>query len=321
MKYRLGLDIGGTKCAVLLGSADIADSKMILHKQVFATGQGPEQTIGMIFDVIDGILQERGIKEDQIMGIGVSCGGPLDANSGVILNPPNLYGWDRVPISDILQKRYGVRVRLDNDANACAVAEWKYGAGKGCSNIIFLTFGTGLGAGMILDGKLYAGANGMAGEAGHIRLADFGPVGYGKAGSFEGFCSGGGIAQIARQVAREHLQRGERPGFCPTVEELTEITAKSVAEAADSGDPLAKEVYEISGEYLGRGLSVIVDILNPEIIIMGSIFYRSGHLMRPAMERALRRESLPLSHSVCRIVPAGLGESIGDYAALSLTLL
>lgn len=321
MKYSLGVDIGGTKCAVLLGSADTRDKTEILYKQAFATGHGPEQTINMIFSEIDRCLSERGVHTEQIAGIGISCGGPLDAKRGIIMNPPNLSGWDNIPIADILEDRYGVRARLDNDANACAVAEWKYGAAKGCSDIIFLTFGTGLGAGLILNGRLYTGANGMAGEAGHMRLRDFGPVGYGKSGSFEGFCSGGGIAQLARQKALERLQRGESPSICPSAETLPEITAKSVADAADNGDELAKEIYEISGEYLGLGLSILVDVINPEIVVIGSIFYRSEHLLRPAMERVLRRESLPLSREACRIVPAGLGESIGDYAALSLALL
>ena len=322
LKYSIGIDIGGTKCAIILGAADIHQEadKVVLQKQVFATTRDPEETIKTIFDTIDKLLSERNINTNQLAGVGISCGGPLDAKNGIILNPPNLCGWDHIPITDILHERYDVRVKLENDANACAVAEWKYGAARGYSNIIFLTFGTGLGAGIILNGKLYSGTNNMAGESGHIRLADFGPVGYGKAGSFEGFCSGGGIARLAGQIALEHIQRGESPSFCPTVESISDVTAKSVAEAADKRDILAKEVYEISGEYLGRGLSVIIDILNPEIIILGSIFSRSEHLLRPAMERVLKRESISLSHDVCKIVPAGLGENIGDYAALSLVL-
>lgn len=119
--------------------------------------------------------------------VGISCGGPLNSTAGIIEGPPNLPGWNNVKIADILTSHYGVFASLQNDANACAVAEWKFGAGKGAQNMIFLTFGTGLGAGLILNGRLYSGTNDNAGEIGHIRLEEFGPSGYGKSGSFEGF--------------------------------------------------------------------------------------------------------------------------------------
>ena len=321
--YNLGLDIGGTKCAVLLGSADLraGKDKAILQKRVFPTDAGPARTMETVYGMVDDMLAAKGIRPEDIAGIGISCGGPLDSESGRILGPPNLYGWDDVPIVDMLQKKYGVKARLENDANACAVAEWKFGAAVGCDSVVFLTFGTGLGAGMVLNGRLYRGASGMAGEVGHVRLSGWGPVGYGKAGSFEGFCSGGGIAQLARQMVLERIQQGERPAFCPTLAELPELTAKTVADAADGGDSLAKEIYALSGQYLGKGLAMLVDILNPQVIVLGSIFYRSEHLLRPAMQRVLERESLALSRNACRVVSSGLGDHIGDYAALSVALL
>lgn len=148
---------------------------------------------------------------------GISCGGPLDSKTGVILSPPNLPGWDHIEITRHFTETLGVPARLINDANASALAEWKYGAGVGTQNMIFLTFGTGLGAGLVLNGALFEGTNGMAGEIGHMRLAAFGPSGYGKCGSFEGFCSGAGIAELARGFARETLQRGEKVGvLCRT---------------------------------------------------------------------------------------------------------
>jgi len=320
MAFCLGLDIGGTKCAVVLGESGVRkeDGVAIIQKQVFTTSQSPDETLKQFFAVIDDILPQNCVECDQLSGIGISCGGPLDTKAGLILSPPNLCRWDNIPIVQIIRERYHTSVILENDANACALAEWKFGAAQGYSNVIFLTFGTGLGAGIIMNNRLCVGASGMAGEVGHFRLSGFGPVGYGKSGSFEGFCSGGGIAQLARQVALEHIQRGEKPAFCPTLEALSAITAKSVAEAADRGDPLAKKAYEISGDYLGRGLSVIIDILNPELIVLGSIFCRSQHLLRPAMERTLLQECLPMSREACRIIPSGLGENIGDYAAISL---
>jgi len=264
------------------------------------------------------LLEKNNVSTHDISGIGISCGGPLNSKTGTVLSPPNLIGWDNIPIVQITEERFKVKTYLQNDANAGAIAEWKYGAGKGFNNLIFLTFGTGNGAGLILDGKLYSGTNDLAGESGHIRLAEMGPVGFGKAGSFEGFCSGGGIAQLAQIKAREKLQMGEAVAFCKSVEDLSNITAQTIAEAAFKGDTLANEIYNICGFYLGRGLSVLIDILNPEIIVLGGIYGRAKKLLDPAMRKIIEVEALSLSYKTCKIVPAELGEKIGDMAALSL---
>ena len=145
--------------------------------------------------------------------------------------------------------------------------------------------------------------------------------GYGKAGSFEGFCSGNGIAALARTMARENLQMGKSVSYCAGFDELNGITAKSVAELAFAGHTDAREVYRICGEKLGRGLAVLIDILNPEKIVIGSVFQRSHALLTPSMEEVLKAECLSVSRSACRIVPAALGENIGDYAALSIAAM
>jgi glucokinase len=270
--------------------------------------------IEKLINLADDLLEQ---KPD---AIGISCGGPLDSQNGVILGPPNLPGWDRVEIVKILENHYGVPVKLQNDANACAVAEWKFGAGKGAENVIFLTFGTGFGAGLILDGKLYSGTNGNAGEVGHIRLAKDGPVGYGKAGSFEGFCSGGGLAQLGRTLAERRLAEGTPTAFCKSREELDNITAKLLAEYASAGDPDAKAVFDLCARRLGEGLSLIVDIINPDRIVIGSIYERCEELLAPGMNEVLRREALSPALEVCRVVPASLGDRIGDVAALSVAI-
>jgi glucokinase len=319
-EYLLGFDIGGTKCAAVLGFIDENHQMKVIDKFKYSTREfiSPGDCIAHFIKCSKNVLQNRRIGIEQLAGIGISCGGPLDSRRGLILSPPNLPGWDNIPVIAQIREAFDLPIYLQNDANACAVAEWKFGAGAGTENMIFLTFGTGLGAGMILNGRLYAGASDMAGEVGHIRLKEFGPVGYGKSGSFEGFCSGGGIAQLARIRALEALQSGRKPGWCPTLSDLDSITAQAVGEAAAQGDELAIRIYAECGEYLGRGLSTIIDILNPEIIVLGSIFVRCEKLLRPAMEEAIARESLCLSAERCRIVPAGLGESIGDIACLTL---
>lgn len=320
-KYSIGIDIGGTKCAVLLGKGSIptqADEGFILRKTCFATHpeRGLQQTLDRLYQALDGLLAE--IDPAQVAGIGVSCGGPLDHKTGVILGPPNLYGWNHVPIVELLQTRYRIPARLQNDADACALAEWCFGAARGCRNVVFLTFGTGMGAGLILDGRLYTGASNMAGEVGHIRLEANGPVGYGKAGSFEGFCSGGGLMQLARSIVVEKLQQGQKPAFCPDFASASNLNAKNVAEAAEAGDPVALEIYRVCGEHLGKGLAVLVDVLNPEIIVIGSIFERSHALLWPYAAPVLQREALAQSAAACRVVPSALGEHLGDYAALSV---
>lgn len=182
---------------------------------------------------------------EEIQVIGISCGGPLDSRQGVTLSPPNLPGWDEIRIVSYLKEKYGIRAYLQNDANACAMAEWKFGAGRGNGNMIFLTFGTGMGAGLILNGQLYSGTNDNAGEIGHVRMSEHGSVDYGKTGSFEGFCSGGGLAQLGQNIARERFQRGEPVSFCESISKLESITAKGIAEKAKEGHEDAKEVYRI----------------------------------------------------------------------------
>lgn len=233
------------------------------------------------------------------------------------MSPPNLPGWDNIPIVEIFEKEFGIRTAIHNDANACALAEWQFGAGAGTRNMIFLTFGTGLGAGLILDGRIYTGTNDNAGELGHIRLSDFGPVGYGKCGSFEGFCSGGGIRQLAQFAVKERLQMGEKVAWCPEGDP-DKIDARLVAQAAAEGDALALEIYRTSARYLGKGLSIVIDLINPEMIVIGSIYARNESLMKPYMEAVITREALSHARRVCRVVPAALGEAIGDYAALSV---
>ena len=298
----IGVDIGGTKCAVVSGN----DKGEILRKVKFETTD--------CASTVEKIL-ETAASFGAADAIGISCGGPLDPTAGVICSPPNLPGWDHVEIVRLLRERCGVPTFLRNDADACALAEWKFGAGRGTQNMIFLTFGTGLGAGLILGGRLYTGASGMAGEVGHIRLSDFGPVGYGKAGSFEGFCSGGGLAQLGEQRALELRQMGKAVGFSDG-----KITAKTIGDAADNGDNDAAEIYRLCGGMLGRGLSVLIDLLNPECIVLGSIFQRSEHLLREEMERVIARETLRQSRDACRIVAAQLGESLGDIAALCIAI-
>lgn len=309
MGVYVGLDIGGTKCAAVIGALEGEDIH-ILAREAFATPRAQEEAMERLCG-----LAAKLSAGQEILGVGISSGGPMDAETGVLCNPPNLPGWSGLSLTDFVSARLHAPAVLENDANACALAEWRFGAGKGSRLLLFLTFGTGLGAGIVHEGRILRGANGNAGELGHWRMADCGPAGYGKLGSFEGFCSGGGIAQLARAYGAACAQRGTP---VPWME--GEITAKSVAAAAHAGDAAAREVFRESARVLGQGLALAVDLLNPDCIVIGSVYARSEDLFAQEMRRVLEREALPQSLAVCRISPAQLGDRIGDYAALSLAV-
>jgi glucokinase len=300
----------------------VGDDDFKIHKKIQFETKTSERSYQQVLDEFFVHIESlfSNFPKENLKGIGISCGGPLDSKKGMIYSPPNLPGWDNVPIIEIFSKKYGVPAAIQNDANACALAEWLMGAGKGTQNMIFLTFGTGMGSGLILNGQLYAGTNDLGGEVGHIRLAENGPVGFGKAGSFEGFCSGGGIAQLAKTMVTDKLQKGIKVAFCPNLESTGNLTAKSVAEAAIAGDETALEIIQVSAEYLGRGLALLIDILNPQCIVIGSIYSRNEMLFKPHIDRILAQEAIPASVEVCKIKPALLGESIGDFAALCVAL-
>ncbi len=290
----LGVDIGGTKIGVSLGNR----KGEILARKQFPTSGKPADIIHRIISSGKGLMEERHLT--QFQSIGVSCGGPLDTVHGEILSPPHLPFWDQVPITRRLEEAFNAPAYLQNDANACALAEWNWGSGQGTRNMIFLTFGTGFGAGLILDGKLYEGASGMAGEIGHVRIAPTGPYCYGKNGSIESFCSGAGLSLLFEQ------EFGEK------------ISAKEICLRANMGDERSKRVIAISAERLGYALSILIDVLNPEKIVMGSIYARDEILFRHLMQEIIDNETLPQCNSVCSVIPSSLGDDIGDIAALGV---
>ncbi len=300
MKLEIGLDIGGTKCAISTGECEDGAIKILSREEFPTAGLSWLQVLEEFACRIERIVSSNSNSDLQLSAIGISCGGPLDSKRGVIMSPPNLPGWDDVPVVDFFKERFGVPVSVQNDANACALAEYLYGSGRGVNNLVFMTFGTGLGAGIIMDGKLYSGTNDNAGEIGHIRLAPTGPVGYNKAGSAEGFCSGAGIALLAK------IRKG------------LDITAKELFARVRAGDPDCTEVFRESAEKLATILAFTIDILNPDVIALGGVFMRNADLFMPIVDPILNREALPLARKVCRIVSAELGENIGDYAALAV---
>jgi glucokinase len=297
----LGLDIGGTKTAVVVGTS----SGEIRWRKQFATM--PERAFQPVFAELSASIREAlSGSPEQVEAISVSIGGPLNVLEGIIQSPPNLPGWVDIPLKLLLKKQFALPVYVEHDGNAGALAEFYFGAGKGCRNIVFLTMGTGFGAGLILDGRLYRGTNDTAGEIGHIRIAEDGPLCYGKAGTLEGFGSGTGMSKLA------HMMFPKIWGETTTILEVyTSFTQGSVE---------ARQVFERAGFSLGRAFAMIADLLNPERIILGGLGMRIGDAFLPKAEEIFQLEALPQTKQTCKIVPAQLGEHIGDVAALCAAL-
>jgi glucokinase len=284
--HYIGIDIGGTKTSVCLGDQHGA----ILKRARFSTPHhpGPDKTIAQIIrDAADLMGKAR------VARVGISCAGPLDTSLGLVQSPPNLPGWDDVPVCRILGSALGAPARLENDANAAALAEWKFGAGRGLSHMVFLTCSTGMGAGLIIDGKLYQGRRGLAGEVGHMRITAYGPQLYGKSGSFEGWASGSGLL----------LQTGR--------------SAEDLAASAKLGDRKALAAITRAGEMLGRGIALICDILNPELVVCGTLGVRLGDLYLGPARQVLAAEAL----DPCPVVPSALGDDLSERAALAVAML
>lgn len=296
-KTILGLDIGGTKTAVVLGS----QHGEIQWRKQFPTR--PERGFKVVFgELTTNTATALRSAQGNVIAISVSIGGPLDVLNGIIKSPPNLPGWINISLKKLLAERFRLPIYVEHDGNAGALAEFYFGAGKGFRNIVFITMGTGFGAGLILNGQLYRGATDTAGEIGHIRIAEDGPLCYGKAGSLEGFGSGTGITKLAQMMYPEIWNES--------------ATVIEMHNAYKAGSKEARAVFERAGFYLGRGLAILADTLNPERIILGGIGMRlSDALLTPA-RRVFHEEALPQAVEVCKIVPAQLGEAIGDIASL-----
>ncbi len=317
-KYYLGLDIGGTKCCVLLGTVDCGIH--IQDKLRFETqaAQGFQNVYDRLTGAMKTVLKRNDLTASQVEAIGISCGGPLDSRRGIVIGPPNLPGWINIPLTQMLEKEFGIPAYLQNDANACALVEWKLGAGRGTEDMVFLPMGTGMGAGIIAEGRLLRGITDMGGEVGHLRLTEDGPIGFGKNGSFEGYTSGGGIPRQAQELTRKLVAENTPPRWAGTPE--AEIDAKLLASYARQGDTQAKAFFDHIGTMLGRGIALVADTVNPEKIVIGSIFVRCEDLLRPAMEVALRQEALPEAVAGLQVVPAETGETLGDLASIMAAL-
>ena len=301
----LGIDIGGTKSAVIVGDGD---GNVVARQQIPTTG--PRETIDTL---IEFAMSMR--STNAFVACGISCGGPLSSRDGLILSPPNLPGWDRVPIVQQFAEALHLPTALENDANASAVAEWQWGFDRQIDDLIYLTCGTGQGAGLILAGRLHRGRQDLAGEVGHIRLAPAGPIGYGKAGSAEGLTSGSGLAKLA--IVR--LTESHTPTMLDTFPR-DQIDGKAVGDAALAGDAFARKIVAELADYLGVLCAMLIDTLNPQRISLGSMAGRLDGLLLDGVRAAAKRESLSLAYEACTIDKSVLGDRVQDLAALAVAM-
>jgi len=315
-EYAVGIDIGGTKIAagVVDGQAHIL-SRCETKEH---SGQPPAVVIEAVVRAFQAVLQAAGMERDDLVGVGVGFAGHTNGREGLVLTSSNLPAWDRMPLRDVLSGRLGVPVVLDNDCNAAALAEHRYGAGRESRHMVYVVFSTGVGAGIIIDGHLYRGHTGTAGEVGHTVVdVDGRMCSCGKRGCLMAWACGMALAKLAGERIRagEDTLLREMAGG-----DLGRINGEMVAEAARAGDRVARELIQLTGKYLGVGLSTVVQVLNPEVIVIGGGLAHMGSLLMDPCLQALRENVHPVLAGSARIVPSHFGEDVGIVGAAALVL-
>ena len=333
----VGVDLGGTQIRIA-----VVQGPQLLSRATFPTGAdpAPNRIIPSIYREIEQVLDEAGTRLDQIAGIGIGAAGPLDSRTGVIFAPPNLPGWDHVPLRDIFKEHYSLPVFVENDANAAALGEYMFGAGYGCKDMVYLTISTGIGGGVIVDGRIMGGTSGTAGELGHMTIDRHGErCNCGNIGCLESIASGTAIARRANEA----IARGADfsllassgpecnvtaldglallpPGCDPAGKPRQQfyIDAKAVARAAEAGVPAACAIIRDAAEGLGVGLVNIIHIFNPEIIILGGGVTQMGSLLMEPALRVVQERAMKVPCKAVRVVLAQLGIDAGLIGAGAL---
>lgn len=315
MAKRIGIDVGGTNVKIAL----VDDNGKIIYSNSVPTyaKMGYEYTVNNIKQAIRDLMKETNTTTSDIEGIGFDFPGQVDCKTGVVKLAPNIPGWVNVPIAQMIEDEFHIPTRIDNDVRCAALGELKFGAGKGCENFICITVGTGIGSGIVINGKVVRGATNAAGELGHIKLQmNGGPIcGCGDTGCLEAFASGPAIVAMAQ----EYIKGGKSTKFREmAAAEGGEITPYMVAKAAEEGDPVAKRIFEIIGEYIGIGLTSVINLLNPERVIIGGGVAESGELLLGPIRKTIKERAMVVAGNAVEIVPAQLGNSAGVIGASML---
>lgn len=312
----LAIDLGGTKIV----AAIISSSARVVAKEYHLTlaGEGPQAVTNRLLSAIDHLLSKSNISLSKLDSISVAAAGAIDSDRGLVTSSPNLPGWSDVPLRDMVSKRFGVSTFLLNDASAAALGEHRLGAGRGVNNLVYLTVSTGIGGGIIIGGKLYLGTAGSAGEIGHMVIDVNGPECYcGNFGCLEVMASGTAIAREAIQRLRDG---GSSILSDMVAAKIENITAREVGLAAQNGDRLASEVILRAATYLGAGVVNIVNIFNPEVIVIGGSVAKMGDILLNPVRELVSERAFKLAAQAVRIVPTRLGDDAGVVGAAVFAL-
>ncbi len=302
MALLLGLDIGGTKSAAVIGDAD---GTVLAREAALTPFASWQEAVALLCDLCRAVCRDYGVSVPDLAALGVSCGGPLDSATGTVYAPPNLPAWEAVPLRALLEAEFGLPTFLENDANATALAEHRWGAGRGCRDMAFLTMGTGIGAGLILDGHLYRGRRDLAGEVGHCVVLPNGPLcPCGKRGCLEALASGTALARMGRERSGEDG-----------------LTAQDVCSRARLGDAVALAVIADVALYMGVGLANLLHTLNLERIVLGTLAVHAADLLLAPIRASAETHCWPRVWEGVSILPAALGDAAQDKAALAVALL
>ena len=308
MAQRIGIDVGGTNVKIAL----VSDKGKIIYSNSIPTRaeMGYEYTINSMKDAVRDLLKETKMKASDIEGMGFGFPGQIDCQKGIVRLAPNIPGWVNVPIAEIMEKEFGIPTRVDNDVRTATLGELNYGAGVGCENLVCITVGTGIGSGLVVNGKLVRGANNAAGEIGHIKLnMQGGPLcGCGDRGCLEAYASGPSIVAMAEEYIRGGKSTKYRELANPDITPyIVEVTAKE-------GDPVARQIFRIMGEYIGMGLTSVVNLLNPEKIIIGGGVADAGDILLDPIRETIAKRAMTIQKEV-EVVPAQLGNTAGVIGA------
>jgi glucokinase len=312
-KYLGAVDLGGSKILSVIAEGD--GRRVGEDRRATSAEEGPEVVLERIGVSLEEALTKAGLHQDDLAAVGICSPGPCDIDAGVICSAPNLPGWRDVPICRYLEERLGTPARLENDANAAAVGEHVYGAGRGCCHLIYFTVSTGVGGGFIIDGRLYRGATGVAGEVGHMTIDPHGPVcGCGNHGCLEALASGTAIAARGEEL----VAQGGSALLAELAQEQGELTAGTVAQAAGQGDMACRAIIRRAGYYLGIGFASYLNIFNPQLIIIGGGLVKVGDVLLAPARAEMEARAMPEALKAVQVKLAELGDYAGVMGMVAL---
>ncbi|MEU4565230.1 ROK family protein [Micromonospora sp. NPDC023956] len=311
-EHVLALDIGGTKLAA--GVMDRAGRLGSFVRTPTRVEEGPDAVVARLLTLGREALAAAGRRAAELVAVGIGCGGPLDPVTGRVLGPPGLPGWDDVPIVDLVTAGFGRPARLENDATAAALGEYRYGRWHDVRHMLYLTVSTGVGGGLILDGQLYRGAAGNGGEFGHVIIDWKGRVcGCGQRGCVEAYASGSAIARRAAEALADDESS--------TLRDAATVTAETVATHAAQGDPLARRIWDESTAALGRAVAVMINMVEPQLVVLGGGVTRAGDALLLPVRRGALGQAMRPAAAAARIELSALGDTVGVVGAAASAFL